>query len=79
VPDEHRRQIAVEYDVARIEIIGEQAATEVSRDDHPDSGKFLVAELADFASRIGHEQTLVCYTLIPFLSAGCEAGERDGF
>src|ERR1700733_3781880 len=47
VPDEHRRQLAVEDGVARIEIILKSAAAEVGQDDHPDSGKFLVVELAD--------------------------------
>src|SRR5207248_2381483 len=54
VPDEHRRQPAVEHDVARIEIVGEQAAPGVRRDDHADGGKFFVAELADLTSRRGH-------------------------
>jgi hypothetical protein len=60
MPDEHRREVAVEDDIARIEIIAEQPATGIRRNDHPDGGKFLVSELADLARRMGHGQTLGC-------------------
>ena len=58
VPDEHRGQVAVEHHVAWIEVVLEYAATEVGRDDHTDSRQFLVAEMADLATRLGHNQNL---------------------
>jgi hypothetical protein len=55
VLDEHWRQVAVEYDIARIEIILEQAAIEVRRNDHAYSRQFVGAELTDLASWVGHK------------------------
>jgi transcriptional regulator with GAF, ATPase, and Fis domain len=58
VPDEHRGQVAVEHHVARIEVVLEHAATTVGRHDHPDRRQFLVAQTADLASGLGHNQNL---------------------
>jgi hypothetical protein len=58
VPYQHRRPVTVEDGVVRIEIVLKQAAAGVGQDDYPDSRKFLIVELADLASRFGHEQTL---------------------
>src|ERR1700722_7320620 len=58
VPDEHRHQADVEFDVGQVEIILEQAAAEGRRNDDPDRGKFLVAEMAYLNARVDNEQTL---------------------
>src|SRR4029077_1813139 len=70
VPDEHRGPVAVEHHVARIEVALEHAAAQVGRDDHTDSRQFLVAEMADLASRLGHKQTLTTYAC-PNAKPGC--------
>ena len=54
MPDEHWRQLAVEYQVTGIQVILEHPAATVRRDDHPDNGQLFIAELADLAGRVGH-------------------------
>jgi hypothetical protein len=56
VPDEHGCQLAVEYQVAGIQVILEHPAARVGRDDHPDNGQFFIAELADLAGRVSHNK-----------------------
>jgi hypothetical protein len=54
VPDQHRGPLAVEDQVAGIQVILEHRAAGVRRDDHPDNGQFFLAELADLAGRVSH-------------------------
>jgi hypothetical protein len=54
VPDEHRRQLAVEHQVTGSQVILEHPAATVGRDDYPDHGQFFIAELADLAGRVSH-------------------------
>jgi hypothetical protein len=56
VPDEHRGPAAVERHVPRVEVVLEHAAARVGRDDHAESGQFLIAQVTDLASQVGHTQ-----------------------
>jgi hypothetical protein len=59
VPDQHWCQLAVEYQVAGIQVILEHPAARVGRDDHPDNGQFFLAKPADLAGRVSHDNSSI--------------------